>query len=122
MKKGENSMGSTRRSFMKKSVVAAVAASNFTIFTGMVDARGSSTYVLPDCKMILAEFIEHGEMLVKCFFPDANGSCNGFCWYHNPDGSWYKKTVSCTAFDSFHHPDYAVCHSLSQDATSEPQP
>ncbi len=38
MKKNPNPLGSTRRSFMKKSVVAAVAASNVTIFSGLVDA------------------------------------------------------------------------------------
>lgn len=38
MKKENQFEGTTRRSFMKKSVVAAVAASNLIVFSGLVNA------------------------------------------------------------------------------------
>ena len=38
MKKDQNKTGSSRRSFLKKSVVATAAASSLTIFSGLVNA------------------------------------------------------------------------------------
>jgi hypothetical protein len=47
MEADKGPLGSTRRSFMKRSVVAAVAAGNLTVFSGLVNASsagGSSEY------------------------------------------------------------------------------
>jgi hypothetical protein len=52
MKKDNKTNGMPRRSFMKKSVVAAVAASNMTIFSGLVNAGEGplDVFKYPDCK------------------------------------------------------------------------
>jgi len=43
MKTESSPSGLTRRSFIKRSVVAAVAASSMTIFSGLVEAGGAGT-------------------------------------------------------------------------------
>lgn len=53
MKKSDNPRNTSRRSFIKKSVVASVAASNLTMFSGLVNATGShgSGSSDSDCKL-----------------------------------------------------------------------
>ena len=71
MKKDQNILGSTRRSFLKKSTVAAVAASSVTIFSGLVNA---------------AEAEGSGCKLVKVAGPQ--GVCKGW-----DDRDWYSSST-----------------------------
>ena len=121
MREKLNRIGSTRRSFMKKSVVAAVAASNLTIFSGLVDAseeQGSGNGA--PCKLVKVA----GEGGVcrtwndKDWYPASSGhsiyGCLVYCDPANPQGEgggsflawctpdgvpvnngWYSGTTGC---------------------------
>jgi hypothetical protein len=65
--KNENINGITRRSFIKRSTVAAIAASNLMMFTGLVNAANISPSPLPEgdeematCEMI-TELVDYNE-------------------------------------------------------------
>jgi uncharacterized membrane protein len=74
MNKEPSTNGLTRRSFIKRSVVAAVAVSSLTIFSGLVDARTEG---------------KSGSSEEKCYtdaFCVADTSCRAEC---GQSGTWY---------------------------------
>jgi hypothetical protein len=66
--------GLTRRSFMKTSVVAAIAAANLTIMSGLVDAQTAGPYDLPDADQA---------SLNNCNIPIPIGCVTGICYGTN---------------------------------------
>jgi hypothetical protein len=79
MKNNQIQGGSTRRSFMKKSVVAAVAASSLTIFSGLVNADqevykadGVTTCTAMNTFCVQTQ-IEGGTSEWQCPCKDSNG-------------------------------------------------
>lgn len=59
--KNEQNQGVSRRSFIKRSTVAAIAATNMMMFTGLVNAQS----ILPSPADLLIPLIDKGNML-KC--------------------------------------------------------
>lgn len=122
MREKLNRIGSTRRSFMKKSVVAAVAASHVTIFSGLVDATGSQQGSGTDwgagepCIMVTEPQLDAdgNQIFLHCYFPDPAGECDGVCYIIDDEwpneGQWKKKFVDCDLHTS--RATSVICHAL----------
>ena len=69
--------GTTRRSFIKRSVVAAVAVSSMTIFSGLVNATlpgSTGTETKKPCKVKRHVETNEGKYLyTKCWFENSDG-------------------------------------------------
>jgi hypothetical protein len=78
------SNGLTRRSFIKRSVVAAVAVSSMTIFSGLVNAQNFEPYVGDDGSCV---FAQSPDFAGSCSYTDLTTkyfACSGqiACCYH----------------------------------------
>jgi anaerobic selenocysteine-containing dehydrogenase len=109
MNDNPRSNGITRRSFIKRSVVAAVAASSMTIFSGLVNAQtstfGSSTTTTPNgyhCSKRTG---------VACIKPeggpvDENGNAY---WVCDCSGDSNKKGICDKGYQAHESYDYVWC-------------
>lgn len=103
---------------MKKSVVAAVAASNLTVFSGLVNAQGSGNGSGTDfgqgepCVMVTEPElgIDGNQIFIHCYFPNPGGVCEGKCWIFDEE-QWNEKKVKCTLHTS--KATSAICDALN---------
>lgn len=89
MKKSDNPRNNSRRSFIKKSVVVSMAASNLTMFSGLVDASNtnpSSSSLTGNCGGVYASNVT-GCVATYTSGPDKEKTCYATC--RN------EKVVSC---------------------------
>ena len=118
MKTEPSPSGLTRRSFIKRSVVAAVAAANLTILTGLVNAQSDAASgngiplpeVDPDwefCRFITEEIRDPatGELTCyECYFAGEVLPCTSTETCYNRGiipGSLLPVIVDCTIHDSY---------------------
>ncbi|MEN8796094.1 MAG: hypothetical protein ABF328_05235 [Akkermansiaceae bacterium] len=124
MKSENNQKGSTRRSFMKKGVVAAMATGSYTILTGLVNADPDfepyDPYVGDECIMVrdsgprgvcmgrihpaAPNRIEKNACWVHCV-PGREGKSNGFLAVCTPNGipvnnGFFGPSEGCKSYGS----------------------
>jgi len=87
--------GHTRRSFMKTSVVAAVAVSSMTILSGLVNASEAGTYSYCAMKVVEIFDVDGVRLYYECYFIPSNGSCAGTCYTWTGPTDVRRKTVPC---------------------------